>query len=396
MFEFSSKLRCYIKSLVAVLIVLTLHFTAHALVFPLSTEMQIGKIKNLVDKASNGIYLTVGGERAFRGSSQFEGIEHLVIVDKSPVITRFNKINTQLLKAPDKELYKDLRWSSDFASWQQISPLLTKSDFKWWDTNVRKIQGYDIPEVLNKEGHYDKYLNLHKKMLLVYPKLAIKFNNRLSVFLSFVSWPEIERNQLDLPEKISKEEFDWFDNEKKQTNSCIVKFIDNPSTAIDWGQVIDYKSGNYLFDDKLYARLHNLAMNNNITIVETDLSSTDGMNKLMQNLQQINHKIAILDLDNLYEYWYMGEEKFQTTLFQLIAFGTDKSILILMNNYKEYTWCDQFSIYLGFTFEHIAKSWPKYPFFDAFISSVPEDIRALMDGRLYEANDQLPLALISR
>jgi len=51
----------------------------NAKVFPVSMEMQIGKIKNLVDRSPVGIYLTVGGERAFRGASLFEITDRLII-----------------------------------------------------------------------------------------------------------------------------------------------------------------------------------------------------------------------------------------------------------------------------------------------------------------------------
>jgi hypothetical protein len=96
-------------------------------VFPISTEMQIGKIRNLIEKApENGTYLSVGGERAFRGASMYKTVEHLVIVDISPVIIKFNTINSKLFKAKDKELYKHLRWNSKFSEWQKIDSRLTE------------------------------------------------------------------------------------------------------------------------------------------------------------------------------------------------------------------------------------------------------------------------------
>ena len=105
-------------------------------VFPVSTEIQIGKIRNLIERApAKGVYVSVGGERAFRSASMYKGVESLVIFDISPTIIRFNKINVELLKAENKEQYKKLRWESDFAKWQETSKDLTEADFKWWNDN---------------------------------------------------------------------------------------------------------------------------------------------------------------------------------------------------------------------------------------------------------------------
>ena len=365
-------------------------------VFPISTEMQIGKIKNLVDKAPKGIYLTVGGERAFRGASQFEGIEYLMVFDISPIIIRYDKINIELLKAKNKEQYTFLRWESEFSEWQKISNALTNDDFVWWNDHIRNIKGYDVPEVINKTGHSpsNRYIELRTKLLEIYPKVSSKFNNRKNVFLEHVTWGDIEENQKNIKAPISKELFDYFQEERKLPNSCVMKFIKDPSTAVDWGQIIDYKSGNYLFDDKLYERLHRLAVDKKIIVIEADMTKKDGLNAVIQQIQKLKLKLAVLDLDNLYLYEYMGEEKFRVALSQLVSFGDGNSILILMHNYKDYP-CAQFSIYVGFTFENV-NFWPKGPFFDAFINTIPIDVQALIDGRLYEGKDQLPFYLMHR
>lgn len=380
--------------LIAFLIPIIPHFAqADSQVFPISTEMQIGRIRNLVDKAPKGIYLTVGGERAFRGASMFEGIEHLMIFDISPTIIRFNSINIELLKAKNKEDYKRLRWEANFSEWKKVSISLKEEDFKWWDENVRNVKGYDLPETLNRYGHTtQRYIKLQQKLLGIYPKVSKKFNNREKEFFTFVTWQDIEENQKDTPDPLTKEEFDWFDGKRKLPDPCIKKFIEDPSTVVDWGQVIDYKSGNYLFDDKLYNRLHNLVLEDKITVIEVDMTKQNGIDSVTQVIKKTGSKLAVLDLDNLYRCDYMGEEKFRVTLSQLCPFGDNGSILILMSNYKDYPNA-QFSIYVGFTFEHI-KSWPEGPFFDVFINCLPSDILPLIDGRLYEGKDELPLNLM--
>ena len=365
-------------------------------VFTISTEMQIGKIKNIVDKAPKGIYLTVGGERAFRGASQFKNIEYLRVFDISPIITRYDRINIELLKANSREEYKLLRWEGDFKEWKKVSESLTDDDFKWWGDHVRNIKGYDVPEVINKTGNSpsNKFIELREKLLEIYPKVSSKFNNRKDVFLKYVTWEEIDSIQRNSKSKISKELFDYFDEERKLSGSCVMKFIKDPETAVNWGQVIDYKSGNYLFSDELYDRLHNLAVNKKISIIDADLTKKEGINSVIQRVKTLKTPIAIIDFDNLYLYEYMGEQKFQEALYSLLDYGKNDSILILMDNYRDYP-CAQFSMYLGFTFENV-KTWPKTPFFDAFMFSIPGDVKVLMDGRLYEGKERLPFYLMKK
>jgi hypothetical protein len=381
------------KKLISLLISLCVSTFANAneRVFPISTEMHIGRIRSLIDRAPEGIYLTVGGERAFRGASMFEGIQHLIIVDISPTIIRYNKINIELLKAPNKEDYKHLRWKSSFSEWQKTSEGLTKEDFEWWHQNIRNMKGYDIPERLNKNGESNNYVKIRQKLMAVYPKVAKKFDNYEKVFLTHITWPEIEAYQKDSKDPLTKEEFENFDAERKMPHSCVKNFIDNPSTAVEWGHVIDYKAGNYLFDERLYQKLHNLVLENKITLLQADLAQVKDLDKVTAVLQKLEANLAILDLDNLYEYGYMGEEKFRIALNTLIKHGSQSSILILMNNYKSYG-CAQFSIYVGFTFENIS-FWPKESFFGVLINNLPSDVYPLLDCKLYEGKDELPFYL---
>lgn len=385
-------MRKTISSLALLIALFTTDPVHSNMVFPVSTEMQIGKIRNLVDRAPKGIFLTVGAERAFRGASLFEKIEHLIIIDISPEITRYNKINIELLRASTKEEYKTLRWTSSFLKWQEISQFLTKDDFDWWNNTVRNQKGYSIPEELNKFGFvldHRKYLNIHKKLMSLYPKVSKFYNEREKIFLKHVSWSEIEKHQKRNKELLTKDEFDWWDKERGIKDSCVSVFIEDPSQSVDLGQIIDYKSGNYLFDDKLYERLHSLVLTNKIMIVQLDLTKESDLNEVIKKIQALNTNLALLDLDNLYFYDYMGEIKFRWALDKLIKLGTKDSILILMHNYKQAA-CAQFSIYIGFTFENI-KNWPNGVFVDTLFERLSTDLVPLLDGRLYEKGDTLPL-----
>lgn len=333
-----------------------------------------------------------GGERAFRGASMFVEIEQLVIVDISEEIIRFNTINIELLKAKNKETYKYLRWEAALLDWQKISKILTKEDFIWWNVNVRNIKGYGLPEELNKYGSavsYQKYFTIREKLMTIYPEVSAKFNAQEQVFLKNVVWNDIVKLQKNNQNNLTEHEFVGFAAEREDKGSCVFKFINEPQQSIDLGQFIDYKSGNYLFDDNLYKRLHDLVLKNKIIIVNADLTKLEDVNLLITRIRSLNTVLALLDLDNLYVYEYMGEEKFRIALDKLLTFGSKDSILILMHNYQEYA-CAQFSIYVGFTFENV-RAWPKRVFFDEFINNLSAEMFPLIDGRLYTGKDVLPL-----
>lgn len=363
-------------------------------VFPVSTEMQIGKIRNLLDRAPQGIMLTVGAERAFREASMFDKIESLIVLDLSPDIIRFNTINVILLKAENKETYKNLRWIASFEDWQKLDANLTQEDFAWWENNVRNIRGYSMPEELNRYGSniaVVRFLTLRKQLMSIYPSIADKFNREEKKFLEEVTWQDIEKfNPKDKTSKnyISKEIFDGFVKERKTPKSCVYEMIDHPEQAIDIGKIIDYKSGNYLFDDTLYNRLHNLALQNKIIIMKADLTNLEDLETISKKIKGLNSILAVLDLDNLYATAYMGEEKFRTALSKLTLLGIKNSMLILMHNYKNFA-CAQYSIYIGFTFENV-ENWPKDIFFARWIDNFPPDLYPLIDGRLYESKETLP------
>ena len=314
-------------------------------VFPLSTESEIGKIRNLIERApENGVYVAVGGERAFRGASMYSTIDHLIIFDISPTIKRFNLINSSLLKAKDKELYKFLRWYSDFLEWKKVDVNLTEQDFNWWVENIRDPDKYTTgDEWFNRIGDFrDNGYNTKKSLVSL---------------MSIVETANVET----AAEKI-----------------------------INMSNKIDYKAGNYLFDDKLYTRLHELAINNKITVIQMDLSDTKGQQLLINTIQKTNNKIGIIDLDNLYFYDYMGETNFRKALDLLINYGmSDSSVLILMKNYA----VDEIvllSFYVGFTFANI-KSWPRETFLIKFFNQISNNNAFFIDSRLYEKNDLLPL-----
>lgn len=301
-------------------------------VYPLSTELQIGKLQKFLIDAPKGICLTVGGDRGFKIGSMMPNITELWLIDISKDILKFNQINRELLKTPTRSNYLKLRWEADFTTWHNHNKNLSQQDFDWWQKNVRALDKLDfaLPEYLNKFGKS--------------PECA-KQNN----------------------------------NNKKPT-----KF-----DKLNLGDIVDYKQGNYLFSDKLYTSVHQLALNNKIYTAKIDLNDKAQIQQLTEKLKQKNLTIGLLDLNNLYLSNYMGEENYISLVKQLQPYGQSDAILITMSNYKNLA-CAKFQFYLGFTFGQV-RQWPDDFKMQYFIDSIPEEIVDLMDGKLYTEADKLPL-----
>lgn len=301
-------------------------------VFPVSSEMQIGKLQKFLIDAPKGIYLTVGAERGFRAASMMPNITELWLVDISDEIIKFNQINNELLKTPKRSDYLKLRWDADFNAWQNQKINLTQADFNWWLKHIRNLDNmnYVLPEYLNKFGKS--------------PSCTKKDNDNIKL------------TKLD---------------------------------KIDLGKIIDYKHGNYLYQDNLYARIHNLALNNKIYIAKINLGESAQIDLIKNKLIQQKTNIGVLDLNNLYLSDYLGEEKYINLIQALMTYGKADSILITMSNYKKLA-CAQFQLYLGFTFGQV-KKWPANFKMQYFIDSIPSQIDDLIDGRLYNEEDDLPV-----
>lgn len=301
-------------------------------VFPVSSEMQIGKLQKFLIDAPSGAYLTVGAERGFKAASMMPNASALWLIDISDDIIKFNQINAKLLKTPSRADYLKLRWESDFSAWDKQQAGLTQADFDWWVKHIREIDNMDyiLPEYLNKFGK---------------SPICTQKNNQ-----------NIKLTKLD---------------------------------KIDLGQIIDYKHGSYLFNDKLYNKIHLLALNNKIFTAKFDLGNPAQIAELIALLKEHKLLISVLDLNNLYFSEYLGEKKYLDLIHALQPFGQPTSILIAMSNYKRLA-CAQFQLYLGFTFGQVNK-WPHDFKMQYFIDNIPSQVDDLIDGRLYTEEDTLPV-----
>ncbi len=369
------------------------------MVFIISTEFQIGKIKHMVERAPEGVYVSVGGERSFRGICMTPHLTHAYLLDVSPKITRFNQLNIELLKAPNRKDYLHLRWEASYKDWKKFNPVLTKEDFEWWQKNVRdfgNMNYYTLPESLNRYQSYPeatRFIKMREKLAFIYQTLRQKETPDFpeKQFLESVTLKQVKAlcKRLNLPMTITQKEWDWWTTHGKNKNLNDVKaWWDNPEEAVNLGQIVDYKTGNYLFDDALYQRLHHLSLNGQFTTMKIDLSDEAQLETFLSSLKKEKALISVLDLDNLYDEHYMGQGKYRKILDKFLPFGKEESLLIVMNNYKDYAG-GQFQIYIGFTFENI-RHWPTYFFLQSFFNTLPKPLFDLINGRVYEKEETPP------
>lgn len=377
---------------------LTEAFCEKTKVFPISTEFQIGKIKHMVERAPEGVYISVGSERTFRGASMAPHVTQVYLLDISPEIIRFNQINIELLKAPNREAYLHLRWEASYEDWKKLNPTLTIDGFKWWKDHVRDFgkMNYPLPEALNRYQSFpdaNKFIKMRNKLSFFYQAWKNKEAPTLpeKKFIESIAMEQLKilGKKFNIPVSITQEEWDWWTAYGKNKEMDWSKaWLENPEEAVDLGQVVDYKTGNYLFDDTLYARLHDLALNNRLITMKIDLTDKAQLEKFASILKKEKTTISVLDLNNLYRKEYIGDKNYKMILEYLLPFGKDHSLLIMMDNYKDYT-CGQFQTYIGFTFENI-RHWPPYFYLQSFFETLPKPLSELMNGRVYEKEETPP------
>lgn len=395
------------KYFIALLLTLALPHNAVCAnkVFPISTEFQLGKIKPMLERAPEGVYISVGGERSFRGASMAPQVTRVYMLDIAPEIIHFNKINKELLKAPNRETYLNLRWKAPYDEWKKLNLNLTPEDFKWWEHNIRTLKNmnYAFPEILNRfEGDPSarNFIKMWDKLSFVYQSLKNKDTQDQPErqFIESLTLDQLKalEKKLTISTGITPEDWEeWTKIKKDKESDCMfAHWFENPAQAVDLGQVVDYKSGNYLFDDKLYAKLHDLAMKGLLMVVKIDLTDKKQLDTFVKILNDNKDTISVLDLNNLYRKEYIGDKNYKHIINNLLVFGKDHSLLLVMNNYKDYA-CADFQIYIGFTFENIVH-WPPLFQIQPFFDTLPKPLLDVMDGRIYEKEETPPYQFLLR
>lgn len=308
--------------------------------FALTTEVEIGKIAPLLSGVPAGMFVTIGGERAFRGAALVEGLNGLLIFDMDPRTVRFNQINSKLLKAQNLQQYRHLRWDAPFEQWKKHDATLTPEDFKFWRQQVLPPTTFvgvqSIAERLNRnqsDGVATNFKRLHAKI-----------------------------NAGETPVPTEKE---WYDNVLAR-NQCAQLYTKDPekNDFIDAGSYLRYRLNNYLFDEALFQRLRSLAVNNKIFSIAGNLANQDTQDAIIKAFNDFKVPIAVLDLDNGYLNSYLGNVAYGRLVNGLLPNGTNESRLIAMANirtgnsrYAENQACSHshYNIYLGFTFDYVRR-----------------------------------------
>jgi hypothetical protein len=329
-------------------------------------------------------------------------ITHLLLLDISSRIVRFNRLNIELLKAKSLEEYKKLRWSSNFSDWTEfvkkskklgILVHLSKEDYRWWDKHVRDLDAYQhfpLPEMLNRFGRdilVDRFVEIKKKLDRLTDKLVTKATrDQLYYEASFKEWSQYFLSS-GLTFDLTKEDWKWWKKYvgDKTRWAYAQDWLENPGAVVDLGRVIDFKSGNYLYRSDLYEKLHTMAVQDRISAFQIDLSLEKNVQLLVSALKTANIPVAVLDLDNSWDAFYIGEKKYLKIVLKFQEIGKSNSILLVMNNFKNYG-TGQFSIYIGFQFGNV-RLWPEHFHLPELFSNTARELMDLMNGRLFEVGE---------
>lgn len=367
-------------------------------VFPISTEFQIGKIKPMIERAPAGVYVSVGSERSFRVASMIPQFTDVYLLDISPKIIRFNRINIALLKIPSRERYCHFRWNASYEEWKNLNLNLSREDFEWWQNNVRNLDNmlYPLSEILNRHEGYpyaQKFLKIRQKLYTFYHIWRSKetpiYPKRQ--FIEIINYDQLKNlaAQFNIPLEINFEEWKWWETcGRNREYDCSRYWLDNPEEAVDIGQIIDFKTGNYLFNDDLYERIHNLAIHNKFINLQIDLGNNIELENFLSHLKLEKKLISVLDLNNLFFQDYLGQETYNKLVKKFLSHGQDKSLLIVMHNYKDYA-CTKFQLYIGFTFRNIYQ-WPEFFYMQSFMDTLPKGLLDIIDGRIYDKDEHPP------
>jgi hypothetical protein len=324
--------------------------------FAVSTEMEMGKAWPILAEAAKGLYVSVGSERSFRGAAMANATG-IVVVDISPKVLRFAKINRELLKAATLQTYRHLRFHASLSEWTAFG--LSEGDYWWWHDKVR----FDAYEAVNQDGtdvNRAIFLRIASKFETLCQqaaRLGLPEPSMRQLFETY-SWKKIEElaQAADVDLSFSERELERW-RRAALLNRHYQDWQNYPSESFDFGRFVDSRRGSYLHDCELYHRLHLLAISGRIAVVFADLGDEARMGQLVQAIGDDQQSIGVLDLDNAYVPVYLWPKSYLTAVNQLMQAGKNDSLLLAMVGWK---WIGFPRIethdYLGFSFEKL-KEW---------------------------------------
>ncbi len=236
----------------------------------------------LIQGAPEGVYITVGTERAFTVASSTPEISHLLIVDADPMVILFNKINIALLKAsPSQKFFREFRLNPTPAGWIQVRNIL--------------------------ESHGDKDSELFEEAKLSWwiQNSTTKSRNQhdISNWNRFYNFKEREYG------------FSRF-NPKKRTNEYVMAF--------------PFAETQYMFNKDAYKKISLMAKTGRIQVETANFSDTSFLNLLNRELIRQNLPITVLDISNCWKLaQYMSPYEFKNLIKALAPSMTEQSRLII-------------------------------------------------------------------
>ena len=357
--------------------------------FMISTEMSLKDASSIFEKAPPGLVISVGTERAFQGVALSPNATHALLMDYDTKIIQFNRINIELLKAPTLSEYRFLRWLADYEAWQEFIKeskvteiTLSREDFDWWLANVRNIKavGNIRMEYINRYGrdvYYEKFIHTYNTIL------AKPLDKHTRDFLlakgTYLDWRKADLS-------LNEDDWQWWEtfilNSQFFTATEAKNWLEDSSDVIDILTFRNLKKGNYLFDEGLYQKLHELALSKRIAVCQLDIRDKEHVGKLLSAITASGVTLSLVDLDNIYMAGYTGTDNaYYDFVAELLPLGTDASILLAMG------FGAKFESYFGFSFENF-RHWPK----EFRIENLVQDNRKSLDmlnGRLF-VRQELP------
>ena len=369
--------------------------------FPMSSEPQLGRHAwSILRQAPRGIHLSIGSERSFLGAALNPNTTHLIVTDYDPEVLRYVRINRQLLKAETAATYRQLRFHANYEQWQALSSSLTSADHEWWVRKIRNFTNdvYDrpYPEMFNIHGK-DIWCQRIRKVIEnigFIQQEASKSGNGPTFRHLFLraKFSEIEAlaKKTNVALTISRDDLSWWHDRYFHDYGHFHEWLSTGGlrNLIDHRSFVDYQTGSYVFDELLYARLHQLAMNDRIAALHLDLSKSKQVRRLVKKLSKLGQPLAVLDLDNLYYSGYAGPDRYRELIREFAPLAVNPSILLVMINYMTYGAMPVQS-YLGFRYSHISQ-WPRDFDMLGYLRSLPQPLLHLVNGMLYGPDNHPP------
>lgn len=366
--------------------------------FIFSTELNLATAKPILEQAPSGLAITVGSERGFNTIALTKNATHALMLDYDYDIIRYNRITLELLKSSSLKEHRNLRWEADFKGWMDFKKnnskykiMLTKDDFLWWKKHVREGKGLwnNLSENLSRYGK-DVFFE--------------RFSAIYSALSNYLKMNQIPREALLYPEKLSdwtsrgitlnEADFQWWQANVTKSKELGSWMMPGPSMVgqpdfngvlFDWSSIFDAQAGNFLNNEALYNRLHELSINNKIALCRLDLANVEHQNKLLQAITKSQIPIGLLDLDNIWWFGYLGRtDTYHSLVNRLVPLGQDHSILLTMV-VMDYVRNIDLQLYVGFAFNNV-KTWPADFRMGRFFDQA-KPVLPLLHGRVYYGNN---------